>query len=71
MKILTAKYTDGQLELPEGCLREGDVVTLSVPESEQEFSLTPKERSLLEVAIAQANKGDGIGGWDLLDQLRS
>ena len=71
MKILTAKYINGQLELPEGCLREGDVVTLLVPEPEQEFDLTPEERSSLEAAIAQAKTGEGIDGWDLLDQLRS
>ena len=71
MKILTAKYINGHLELPEGCLQEGDVVTLLAPESEQEFVLRPGERAQLEAAIAQARAGKGIDGWDLLDQLRS
>ena len=69
MKILTAKYINGRLDLPEGCLSEGDVVTLLVPE--REFSLTREESSLLEAAVAQARTGVGIYGWDLLDELWS
>jgi hypothetical protein len=70
MKILTAKYVNGRLDLPEGSVREGDTVTLLVPEQEEEFSLTPEERSRLDAAIAQANRGEGIDGWSLLDELR-
>ena len=70
MKILTAKYINGRLDLPEGSLSEGDVVTLLVPEREQEFSLTPEETTRLEAAIAQATKGKGTDGWNLLDELR-
>ena len=71
MKILTAKYINGHLELPEGCLQEGDVVTLLVPDPQREFILEPEEREYLEAAIAQARTGQGIDGWDMLDQLRS
>jgi hypothetical protein len=42
MKILTAKFVNGRLDLPEGSVREGDTVTLLVPEQEEEFSLTPE-----------------------------
>ncbi len=70
MKILTAKFINGHLELPEGAVREGDVVTVLVRDSKEEFSLTPEERSHLEFAIAQADRGEGIDGWRLLDDLR-
>ena len=70
MKILTAKYINGHLDLPEGCLREGDVVTLLVAEQDHEFTLTPAESSRLKAAIAQANRGEGIDGWNLLEELR-
>ncbi len=70
MKILTAKYINGRLDLPEGCLNEGDVVTLLVADEEEQFSLTPEETSRLEAAIAQANKDESTDGWNLLDELR-
>lgn len=71
MKILTAKYINGRLDLPEGSLNEGDVVTLLVADQGLEFSLSPEETSRLEAAIAQANKGESIDGWNLLDELRN
>lgn len=71
MKILTAKYIDGRLDLPEGSLNEGDVVTLLVPERESEFGLTPEETTRLHAAIAQAEKGEATDGWNLLDELRA
>ena len=71
MKILTAKYINDRLDLPEGSLNEGDVVTLLVTEHEQEFSLTPEETSRLEAALAQATKGEGTDGWSLLNELRN
>ena len=70
MKILTTKYINGRLDLPEGSLNEGDVVTLLVSDQEVQFSLTPEETSRLEAAIAHANKGESTDGWNLLDELR-
>ncbi len=71
MKILTARYINGRLDLPEGCLNEGDVVTLLVSDQEERFSLTPEETSRLEAAIVQANKGESTDGWNLLEELRN
>ncbi len=68
MKILTAKYINGRLDLPEGSLNEGDVVTILVSDQEVQFRLTPEETSRLEAAIAQANKGESTDGWNLLDE---
>jgi hypothetical protein len=70
MKILTARFAEGRLDIPEGSVHEGDVVTLLVPEDEQGFTLTSEERARLEAAIAQAERGEGIDGWKLLDELR-
>ena len=71
MKILTAKYINGRLDLPEGSLNEGDVVTILVADEEEQFSLTPEETSRFESAIAQANKGESTDGWNLLEELRN
>ena len=71
MKILTAKYINGRLDLPEGSLNEGDIVTLLVADEDEQFILTPEETSRLEAAIAQANKGESTDGWNLLEELRN
>jgi hypothetical protein len=70
MKVLTAKFVNGRLEVPEGSLREGDTVTLLVPEHEgRGFSLAPEERALLARSIAQADRGEVMDGWKLLREL--
>lgn len=70
MKVLTAQYRRGQLDVPEGTLHEGDTVTLLVPESEDEgFVVTPEERAELLEAIEQGRRGEGVDGWELLDDL--
>ena len=71
MKILRAKYINGRLDLPEGSLNEGDIVTLLVADEDEQFSLTPEETSRLEAAITQANNGESTDGWNLLDELRN
>ena len=71
MKILTAKYINDRLDLPEGSLNEGDIVTLLVADEDEQFSLTPEETSRLEAAITQANNGESTDGWNLLDELRN
>ena len=71
MKILTAKYINGRLDLPEGSLNEGDIVTLLVADEDEQFSLTPEETSRLEAAITQANNGESTDGWNLLEELRN
>lgn len=71
MKILTAKVVDGQLDVPEGTLHDGDTVTLLVPEADEEgFRLSEEDRRKLRVAIDQAERGESVDGWQLLDELR-
>ena len=70
MKVLTAQYREGRLDIPEGTLHEGDSVTLLVPEDEDEgFTVTPEERGMLLEAIEQGRRGEGVDGWKLLDDL--
>jgi hypothetical protein len=70
MKVLTAKVMDsGRLDVPEGSLQEGDTVTLLVPEAGEAFELSPEEKSLLLEAIAQADRGEFVDGWQLLAEL--
>jgi len=44
-------------------------MTLPGPEAEEAFELSPEEKSLLLEAIAQADRGETIDGWQLLNEL--
>lgn len=70
MKMLTAKVVDGQLDLPEGTLEEGVIVTLLVPEQEEGFELTKEQQKELAQALAEADRGEGVDGWQFLAELR-
>ena len=69
MKVLTARVIDGRLDIPEGSFREGDTVTLLVPEDEEGFRLSAEEQALLLASIAQADRGEVVDGWQLLDEI--
>lgn len=69
MKILTAKVIDGRLELPKGEVEEGAIVTVLVSEGEKGFELSPDEENRLLESIAQAERGETIDGWQLLNDL--
>jgi hypothetical protein len=70
MKMLTAKVIDGQLDLPEGTLEEGVTVTLLVPEQDEDFELTEEQHEELAQALAEADRGEGVDGWQFLAELR-
>ena len=69
MKLLSAKVVDGHLDVPEGTLPEGAKVTLLVPEDDSRFELTEEQQKELAVAVAEADRGEGVDGWRLLDEL--
>jgi hypothetical protein len=69
MKMLTAKVIDGQLALPEGTLEEGVTVTILVPERSEDFELSEEQQEELARALAEADRGEGIDGWQLLTEL--
>jgi hypothetical protein len=58
------------LDVPDGTLEEGATVTLLVPEAEEGFILSQEEQALLLEAIHQADRGEVVDGWHLLDELR-
>ena len=71
MKILSAKVVDGRLDIPEGMLEEGSVVTVLVSESGEALELSEDQKQELSAAIAEANRGEGVDGWQFLKELRS
>lgn len=70
MKLLSAKVIDGHLDVPEGTLPEGIRVTVLVPEDDSQFELAQEQQEELATAVAEADRGEGIDGWRLLDELR-
>ena len=70
MKVLTVKVVGGKLDVPDGTLEEGATVTLLVPEAEEGFTLSQEEQALLLESIRQADRGEVVDGWQLLDDLR-
>ena len=72
MKLITAKVMDGQVALPPGTADDGAIVTLLIPEPHQEsFELNDSERVFLLESIKQAERGEVVDGWDLLEDIRS
>ena len=70
MRILSARFVNGRLDVPDGTLHEGDTVTVLVPEAAGTFEVTTEERALLEAAIAEMDRGEGVEGWGLLEKLK-
>ena len=71
MRILTARVVDGRLDVPEGVLHEGDTVTVLVPEAdEQGFHLPAEAQRELRAAIEEAESGQAVDGWRLLEELK-
>ncbi|HVF61142.1 MAG TPA: hypothetical protein VNJ70_15150 [Thermoanaerobaculia bacterium] len=69
MKVITAKVVGGKLDVPDGTLEEGATVTLLVPEAQEGFTLSLEEQALLLESILQADHGEVVNGWQLLDEL--
>lgn len=70
MKVLTAKVIEGRLDVPAGTLEDGSTVTLLVPEAAQPgFRLSAEQNEDLALALAEADRGEGMDGWAFLEQL--
>jgi hypothetical protein len=69
MRILTARFVNGRLDLPDGILRDSDTVTVLLPDAEAEFELTAEDRSGLVEAMAEMERCEGTDGWRLLEEL--
>ena len=68
MRIATGKVVQGKLELDGDALEEGATVT--VPELDETFELTPDEEAALEESLKQAAEGRFVDAETLLRELR-
>jgi hypothetical protein len=70
MKILTGKVVHGRVEVPADAVSEGSQVTMLVADDEEGFELTPELESELVEAMAEADRGQTVDGWQLLRELK-
>lgn len=70
MKIVTGKVVHGRIDVPGDVLTEGSVVTLLVSEEEEGFELSPELEDELVEAMAEADRGETVDGWELLRNLK-
>lgn len=69
MRIATGKVVDGKVVLNGACLDEGVTVAVLAPEDDETFELSPEEAARIGAAIAEADRGEGVDGDDLLDRI--
>jgi len=70
MKIVTGRVLHGRIDVPQDVLKEGSVVTMLVPDEEEGFELSPEQEQELSEAIAEADRGETVDGWQLLRELK-
>lgn len=70
MKILTGKVLHGRVEVPADLVAEGSQVTMLVADDEDGFQLSPELESELVEAMAEADRGETVDGWELLRALK-
>ena len=69
MKLMTARVVNGHIDLPDEFLPEGSTVTVLLPEDPSEPELSESQRRELDQAVAEADRGEGVDGWQLLEEL--
>jgi hypothetical protein len=56
--------------VPADAVSEGSQVTMLVADDEEGFELTPELESELVEAMAEADRGQTVDGWQLLRELK-
>jgi hypothetical protein len=71
MKILTVEVRDGQVQVPAGALGGVSEATLIVAEPDDAgFHLSAEEAEMLRRSIAEADRGETVDAWEVLEGLK-
>lgn len=70
MRIATGKVVDGRVVFEGAAFDEGATVTVIAREDDESFELSPEQEAELLEAIGEAERGEVIGGDELLEGLR-
>lgn len=69
MRIATGKVVDGKVVVDGEPLTEGATVTVLTTDTDDRFTLNADDETRLLVALAQAERNEGVDGDAFLDQL--
>ena len=71
MKILTGKVVDGNVVVDDDSLTEGTLVTVVAADDDaNRLELTLEQEEQLRLSIAEADRGDVVDGYALLEELK-
>ena len=70
MRIAAVKVVGGKVVLEGEPLIEGSVVTVIATDDNETFGVSPEEERALQVATAQAERGDVVSWDELCRRLR-
>ena len=72
MKVLTGKVVNGNVVVEDASLKEGSFVTVVAAEDDADrLELTPEQEEQLQLSIAEADRGDVVDGYALLEDLKN
>ena len=69
MKMARGKVVGGKVVLEGVALEEGSSVTVLTKDDEGTFNLTPEQEAELQLAIAEANRGETVSAEEVLAKL--
>ncbi|HKE15718.1 MAG TPA: hypothetical protein VKB80_12670 [Kofleriaceae bacterium] len=69
MRVATGRVVDGKIVVDGEVLEEGTVVTVLAADDEESFTLSPDQEQALRLAIAEADRGEGVEAGAFLEQL--
>jgi hypothetical protein len=69
MRVATGRVVDGKIVVEGEPLEEGAVVTVLASDDEESFTLSADQEEALRLAIAEADRGEGVEGEAFLGQL--
>ncbi len=69
MKVITGTVVDGRIVIEGEPLIDGSKVTVIAQEDEKTFELSSEQQAELLEAIAEIERGEGIDGYQFLEEL--
>jgi hypothetical protein len=70
MRIITGRVVDGKVEVEDGHLEEGSLVTIVAPDADASFAASAAEEQQLLDSLAQCERGETITAEQLFARLR-
>ena len=69
MRVATGKVIDGRVVVDGATFDEGAVVTILARDEDETFDLSPEQEAELLIAIAEAERGEGIPADQLFKNI--